>query len=147
MHHSVIEMCTFLLQNVPLWNIWLMHCGICQMGLSIADAEPSCSFLHKLHNRMRYAVLHSRKWDVTKTHLGSYPDCKAHGANMGPIWGRQDPGGPHVGPMNFAIWVSMCSETSLTGILKHLDSSQLSPPSVSSRVCNIYLQYWTSHPQ
>ena len=22
---------------------------------------------------------------------------------MGPIWGRQDPGGPHVGPMNFAI--------------------------------------------
>ena len=24
---------------------------------------------------------------------------------MGPIWGRQDPGGPHVGHMNFAIWV------------------------------------------
>ena len=23
---------------------------------------------------------------------------------MGPIWCRQDPGGPHVGPMNFAIW-------------------------------------------
>ena len=23
---------------------------------------------------------------------------------MGPIWGRQDPGGAHVGPMNFAIW-------------------------------------------
>ena len=23
---------------------------------------------------------------------------------MGPIWGRQDPGGPHVGPMNLAIW-------------------------------------------
>ena len=23
---------------------------------------------------------------------------------MGPIWGRQDPGGPHVGPMNFPIW-------------------------------------------
>ena len=23
---------------------------------------------------------------------------------MGPIWGRQDPGEPHVGPMNFAIW-------------------------------------------
>ena len=21
-----------------------------------------------------------------------------------PIWGRQDPGGPHIGPMNFAIW-------------------------------------------
>ena len=31
-------------------------------------------------------------------------DSKVHGANMGPIWGRQDPGGPHVGPVNFAIW-------------------------------------------
>ena len=31
------------------------------------------------------------------------PDSKTHGANRGPIWGRQDPGGPHVGPMNFAI--------------------------------------------
>ena len=28
---------------------------------------------------------------------------KFYGANMGPTWGRQDPGGPHVGPMNFAI--------------------------------------------
>ena len=34
--------------------------------------------------------------------LVSYPGIKVHGANMGPIWGRQDPGGPHVGPMNFA---------------------------------------------
>ena len=34
----------------------------------------------------------------------STPDSKVHEANMGPIWGRQDPGGPHVGPMNFAIW-------------------------------------------
>ena len=33
------------------------------------------------------------------------PDSKVHGANMGPIWGRQDPGGSHVGPMNLAIWV------------------------------------------
>ena len=35
----------------------------------------------------------------------AYPDSKVHEANMGPIWGQQDPGGPHVGPMNFAIWV------------------------------------------
>ena len=32
------------------------------------------------------------------------PGSKVHGANMGPIWGRQDPYGPHVGPRNFAIW-------------------------------------------
>ena len=34
----------------------------------------------------------------------SLPDSKVHGANMGPIWGWQNPGGPHVVPMNFAIW-------------------------------------------
>ena len=32
------------------------------------------------------------------------PDSKVYGANMGPTWGRQDPGGSHVGPMNLAIW-------------------------------------------
>ena len=32
------------------------------------------------------------------------PDSKVHGDNMGPIWGQQVPGGPHVGPMNFTIW-------------------------------------------
>ena len=39
----------------------------------------------------------------------NYPDSKDHGAYMGPIWGRgrQDPGGPHVGPMNFAIWIGL----------------------------------------
>ena len=34
----------------------------------------------------------------------STPESKVHGANMEPTWGRQDPDGPHVGPMNFAIW-------------------------------------------
>ena len=32
------------------------------------------------------------------------PASKVHGANVGPSWVRQDPGGPHVGPMNFVIW-------------------------------------------
>ena len=41
-----------------------------------------------------------------------YPNSKVHGANMGPISGRQDPGGPHVGPMNFGIWVGLPSELS-----------------------------------
>ena len=32
------------------------------------------------------------------------PDNKVHGAHMGPTWGRQGPGGPHVGHMNLAFW-------------------------------------------
>ena len=31
--------------------------------------------------------------------------AKFIGANMGPTWGQQDPGGSHVGPMNLAIWL------------------------------------------
>ena len=33
----------------------------------------------------------------------SGPESKVHGANMGPSWDQQDPCGPHVGPINFAI--------------------------------------------
>ena len=33
-----------------------------------------------------------------------YAERKVHRVNMGPIWVRQDPGGPHIGLMNFAIW-------------------------------------------
>ena len=36
--------------------------------------------------------------------ISNTPDSRVHVAHMGPIWGRQDAGGPHVGPMNFAIW-------------------------------------------
>ena len=36
----------------------------------------------------------------------AYPNSKVPGANMWPIRGLQDPGGPHVGPMNFAIWIT-----------------------------------------
>ena len=32
-------------------------------------------------------------------------DSKIRGANVGPTWGRQDPGGPHVGHNNLAIRV------------------------------------------
>ena len=46
------------------------------------------------------SILHYKE----KTHnKGDDSDSKVHEANMGPIWGRQDPGGPHGGPMNFAI--------------------------------------------
>ena len=32
------------------------------------------------------------------------PDSKIYGANVGPNWGCQDPGGPHVGHTNLANW-------------------------------------------
>ena len=45
-----------------------------------------------------------------------FPDSKVHGANMGPIWGRQDPGGPHVDPMNLAIWVCIDGGNNLVSV-------------------------------
>ena len=36
----------------------------------------------------------------------TFPDSKVHGASIGPMWCRQDPGGPHVGPMKLATWDS-----------------------------------------
>ena len=42
--------------------------------------------------------------DIVKSFYERIPDSKVHGANRGPIWGRQYPGGPHIGPMNLAIW-------------------------------------------
>ena len=43
----------------------------------------------------------------------SDPESKVHGANMGPIWGRQDKGGPHVGPVNFVFWEAIPVESFL----------------------------------
>ena len=38
--------------------------------------------------------------------LISKPDSKVHGAYIGPIWGRQDPGWPHIASLNLATWKS-----------------------------------------
>ena len=54
-------------------------------------------------------------------YISTSPDSKFHGANMGPIWGRQDPGGPHVGPMNFVIWVSFLFQCLFgSGLFHHI---------------------------
>ena len=53
--------------------------------------------------------------------IEAIPDSKVHGANMRPIWGRQDPGGPHVGPMKFANWdIGLGCE--LGGNMGHIDN-------------------------
>ena len=45
---------------------------------------------------------------VTDRPGNDIPDNKAHGANMGPTWVLSSLGGPHVGPMNLAIWHDLC---------------------------------------
>ena len=68
----------------------------------------------------------------------SFADNKVHGANMGPTWVLSAPDGPHVGPMNLAIWVAcygeMCSFLLFTSNLIYL-----------YMLCNIILH--TAQPQ
>ena len=66
--------------------------NVCDNNLSATMIRISNTFVTLLHTCLFVNLI-------------NYPDSKVHGANMGPIWGRQDPGGPHVGPMNIAIWV------------------------------------------
>ena len=51
-------------------------------------------------------TIDKKRW-WNRNMLDKRPDIKLHGANIGPIWDRQDPGGSHVGPMNFAVWVTL----------------------------------------
>ena len=57
--------------------------------MSICVSDCSCSTI---------------KLSIITYDIYTSPDSKVHGANMGPIGGQQGPGGPQVGPMNFAIW-------------------------------------------
>ena len=54
-----------------------------------------------------------------------YPISKVRGTNMDPIWSRQDPGGPHVGPINFAIWVCNIGQYQTTTIRTKRESCTL----------------------
>ena len=71
-----------------------------------ANLGYNCSVLTMFRNHRRFSLvvadgLASNWYQNFSTNI---LDSKGHGANMVPIWGRQDPGGPHVGPMNVVIW-------------------------------------------
>ena len=55
-----------------------------------------------LHTPQDSRLVQQLVW--TNRKMKAAPDSKVHVANMGPIWGRKDPSGLHVGPMKFAIW-------------------------------------------
>ena len=69
------------------------------------DHRRKASTLMEMLERIEAPCINiERHVAATQSVIFDNPDSKVHGANMGPIWGRQDSGGPHVGPMSFAIW-------------------------------------------
>ena len=63
---------------------------------------------------MLYDEFENYNFNITATlprgKLLNSPDSKVRGANMGPIWVLSAPDGPHVGPMNLAIWEQAAKE-------------------------------------
>ena len=57
----------------------------------------------KLMNRAPTTPIQDKLF-CTMSHQRNNPHSKVHGANMGPTWVLSAPDGPHVGPMNLAIW-------------------------------------------
>ena len=91
------------------WNIFFLHncqfypvCIMRMFGtwwqqqkcLLVAKVTPGCS-QYDMRDTFGVALWWHMLKENTATLIARF---------MGPIWGRQDPGGPHVDPMNFAIW-------------------------------------------
>ena len=76
----------------------------CYDKYSTASEEKAFNMTTFLFQSCSFHSLLDHHWSCWRLTNGAstIPDSKVHGANMGPIWGRQDPGGPHAGPMNFA---------------------------------------------
>ena len=73
------------LKNMHMLRIIMICFGPAYDGTTIRSTQPQKN---------------TNKWKSLCNHN---PDSKVHEACMGPTWGRQDPGGTHVGPMNIAI--------------------------------------------
>ena len=72
---------------------------------------------------------------------------------MGPTWGRQDPGGPHIGAMNFDIWASEWGLTSAPPYLEIVRQDErnlyatniqltLQIQVIATFVCNIFYRLY-----
>ena len=74
-----------------------------------------------------------------------FPESKVHGTNMGPIWVLSAPDGPHVGPMNFAIWVIIQCWQSVSfthGSVLHWDLNQNTELSIEKCVRKCLPKCW-----
>ena len=89
-------------------------------------------------------------WDNTSKYIlfitplqQGIPDCKVHGAYMGPIWDRQDPDGPHVGPMNFAIWDAISSRSQACALALHTSAIFYDKKAIAI----VMIRYWLKYQQ
>ena len=78
--------------------------NICLMHTSVWEKTLNCVWLP--HSVIKNWTVFGCKQSTAYKYIHDFfPYSKVRGTNMGPTRGRQDPGGAHVGPMNFAVWV------------------------------------------
>ena len=95
--------------------------GLSELTMAVCNMITSCE-----NNILKFTCLIELSV-VTHHHLVLpqcvFPDSMVHGAF---IWGRQDPGGPHVGHMNFAMWVMIKSSLIQVTIWQEICDTSLS---------------------
>ena len=95
---SKIEKCINLICVLSQSSSLMQNVKLCQFNQSWITSTTTCQ-----QRGPDYILL---IWLATFwLNDSSFPDSEVDGAYMGPTWGRQDPGGPHVGPMLLIIWV------------------------------------------
>ena len=95
--------------NISYYNMngWILTMNFRGSGLNeatyawrqvMSSVTKECAG-HDNVKTKRWHYFNEIRWPIEAN-----PDSKVRGASMGPTWGRQDPDGPHVVPMNLAVW-------------------------------------------
>ena len=84
-------------RNETIFNIMYFGLGLDSWKIELSHRDRFIAF--------KITDSGTLKSEETADNSKTCPDIKVHRANMGPTWGRQEPGGPHVGHVNLAIWV------------------------------------------
>ena len=103
---------------VHTWNIWVhfaLKVALVCLHVTLplyqrsAYLDERLKFIKYFSGTMRRVrnsqLILSLYLEAKREDRGAYPDSKVHEANMGPTWVLSALGGPHVGPINFAIRV------------------------------------------
>ena len=86
-------------KNKTIWNV-----------ISLMERSSVASFLSAYRLilwKTQAAGKHMKLWAKQQPNDKHTWHCMCTLIAWWPIWGRQDPGGSHVGPMNFALWVRL----------------------------------------
>ena len=101
-HHNVIEtpfaLLALCMKNPPVWTVKQTFIdGLRRHGFMWRNSNGFVFFWSYYACRVNYCnpFIHVSMTPLIASFMGPI---------WGTIWGRQDPGGPHVGPVNFAIW-------------------------------------------